>query len=124
MHTTKDEIELQAFGEYEGRTADLGDWRVAWERLPAGFPPDASPFKGLPNDRCQCVHLGVVVKGSFKVTYLDRTEEVVRAGEAYRLAPGHFVQAIEHTEVIEFTPREEHQRTMQQVLKNVGALSA
>jgi hypothetical protein len=124
MHIKRDEIEPQAFGEYEGRTADLGDWRVAWETLPAGFPPDPSPFKGLPDDRCQCVHLGVVVNGSFKVTYLDGTEEVVRAGEAYRLDPGHFVQATEHTEVIEFSPREEHERTMQQVLKNVGAVSA
>jgi hypothetical protein len=124
MHIKKDEIKPQAFGEYEGRTADLGDWRVAWEKLPAGFPPDPSPFKGLPDDRCQCVHLGVVVNGSFKVTYLDGTEEVVRAGEAYRLDPGHFVQALEHTEVVEFSPREEHERTMQQVLKNVGAVSA
>jgi hypothetical protein len=124
MHITKHEIEPMTFGEYEGRTADLGDWRVAWETLPAGFPPDASPFKGLPDDRCQCVHLGVVVKGSFRVTYLDGSEEVVGAGEAYRLEPGHFAQAIEDTQVIEFSPREEHERTKQQILKNVGAVSA
>jgi hypothetical protein len=124
MHIKKDEIEPMVFGEYEGRAADLGDWRVGWDTLPAGFPPDPSPFKGLPDDRCQCVHLGVVVKGSFRVTYLDGSEEVVGAGEAYRLEPGHFVQAIEHTEVIEFSPREEHERTMQQIGKNIGAVSA
>ena len=124
MHTTKDEIEPMVFGDYEGRTADLADWRVAWETLPAGFPPDPSPFKGLPDDRCQCVHLGVVVKGSFKVIYLDGGEEVIRAGEAYRLAPGHFAQAVEHTQVIEFSPRDEHERTTQQILKNVGVVSA
>lgn len=124
MHTTKDEIEPMVFGDYEGRTADFGDWRVAWETLPAGFPPNESPFKGLPDDRCQCVHLGVVVEGSLKVTYLDGSEEVIRAGEAYRLAPGHFAQAIEHTQVIEFSPREEHERTTQQILQNIGAVSA
>jgi hypothetical protein len=124
MHTTRDEIEPQTFGKYEGRVADLGDWRVAWETLPAGFPPDPSPFKGLPDDRCQCMHIGVVVKGSFRVTYLDDSEEVVRAGDAYHLDPGHFVQALEHTEVIEFSPREEHERTMQQVMENIGAVSA
>jgi hypothetical protein len=123
MHSKKDELEPIVFGEYEGRTADLGDWRVAWETLPAGFPPDPSPFKGLPDDRCQCLHLGVVVKGAFKVVYVDGTEEMVRAGEAYRIDPGHFVQAIEQVEVIEFSPREEHERTTQQILKNVGALS-
>jgi hypothetical protein len=124
MHTNKDELEPMVFGEYEGRTADLGDWRVSWETLPAGFPPDESPFKGLPDDRCQCVHLGVAVKGSFKVTYVDGTEEVIRAGEAYRLEPGHFAQAIEPTEVIEFSPRDEHERTARQILKNIGAVSA
>ena len=124
MHTTKDEVEPQTFGEYEGRTADLGEWRVAWETLPAGFPPDASMFRGLPDDRCQCLHLGVVVKGSFRVTYLDGREERVGEGEAYCLEPGHFVEAIEHTQVIEFSPREEHERTMQQVMQNVGAVSA
>jgi len=124
MHSTKDEIEPMEFGEYERRTADLGDWRVAWETLPAGFPPDPSPFKGLPDDRCHCLHLGVVLTGSFRVTYLDGAEEVVRAGEAYRLDPGHFVQATERTEVIEFSPRDEHERTTQQILSNVGAVSA
>jgi hypothetical protein len=124
MHIRKDEIEPQVFGEYIGRVADLGDWRVAWETLPAGFPPDPSPFQGLPDDRCQCVHLGVVVTGSFRVTYTDGRQETVRQGEAYHLVPGHFVQAMENTEVIEFSPREEHERTMQQVLRNVGAVSA
>ncbi|MGN6167742.1 MAG: hypothetical protein ACTHQQ_06175, partial [Solirubrobacteraceae bacterium] len=66
----------------------------------------------------------MVVKGSFKVTYLNGSKELVREGDAYRLEPGHFVQAVEHTEVIEFTPREEHERTTQHVLKNVGAMSA
>jgi hypothetical protein len=124
MHTMKDEIEPMVFGEYEGRTTDLGDWRVSWETLPAGFPPDESPFKGLPGDRCQCVHLGVVLKGSFKVNYVDGREEVVGEGQAYRLDPGHFVQASEHTEVIEFSPRDEHERTRQQILKNTGAVTA
>ena len=124
MHITTDEIQPMVFGDYEGRTADLGDWRVAWETLPAGFPPDPSLFKGLPDNRCQCVHLGVVVTGSFKVTYLDGSEEIVSEGQSYRLDPGHFVQATEQTEVIEFSPREEHERTTQQILKNMGAMSA
>jgi hypothetical protein len=121
MRITKDEIEAQRFGEYEGRLADLGDWRIAWESMPAGFPPDPSPFRGLPDDRCQCVHLGVVVRGSFRVEYLDGSEEIVQAGDAYRLEPGHFVQTIEPTELIEFSPRDEHERTLAQVARNMGA---
>lgn len=124
MHTSKADLTAQTFGDYEGRMADSGDWRIAFESMPAQFPPDDSPFRGLPDDRCQCPHLGVVVKGSFRVTYLDGSGEVVSTGDAYSLAPGHFVQALDHTEVIEFSPREEHERTMQQVLQNIGAVSS
>jgi hypothetical protein len=124
MRISKDELAAQQLGEYEGRMADFGDWRVAFERMPAHFPPDESPFKGLPDDRCQCLHLGVVTKGSFEVTYLDGSRELVRAGEAYRLAPGHFVQTLEPTEVVEFSPRAEHDRTMETVARNLAAVSA
>ena len=124
MRVSKDELPAQEVGEYEGRMTDFGDWRVAFERMPAHFPPDASPFQGLPDDRCQCLHLGVVLKRSFQVTYLDGRQEIVRAGEAYSLAPGHFVQTIEPTEVVEFSPREEHDRTMQVVMRNVAGVSA
>ncbi len=120
MHTSKADLPAQEIGDYEGRMTDAGDWRVAFESMPASFPPDASPFKGLPDDRCQCRHLGYVVKGSFRVTYLDGREEIVRAGEAYVLDPGHFVQTIEPTEVVEFSPREEHDRTMAAVAQNIG----
>jgi hypothetical protein len=122
MHVKKDELEPQRFGEYEGRMADVGEWRIAWESMPAGFPPDESAFRGLPDDRCQCLHLGVVIKGAFRVTYLDGSEEVVGEGEAYSLPPGHFVQALEPIELIEFSPRDEHERTMLQVQANLGAV--
>jgi hypothetical protein len=122
MHVSRDQIEAQRLGDYEGRMADLGEWRVAWEAMPSSFPPDASVFRGLPDDRCQCIHLGVVRNGAFRVTYLDGSEEVVRAGEAYSLPPGHFVQTLEPTEVVEFSPRSEHDRTMQQVVANLSAV--
>ena len=88
--------------------ADDGDWRFAFESMPANFPPDPSPFAGLPDDRCQCPHLGYVICGSFRVDYPDGREEIVRAGEAYNLEPGHFVQTIEPVELVEFSPRAEH----------------
>ena len=85
MHTSKDELEATVLGEYEGRQIDAGEIRIAFESMPAQFPPDESLFKGLPNDRCQCDHWGYVFKGSFRVTYLDGPEEIIRAGEAYHL---------------------------------------
>jgi hypothetical protein len=98
--------------------------RIAFESMPAEFPPDESPFKGLPDDRCQCDHWGYLFKGSFRVTYTDGAEEVVRAGEAYHLRPGHFVQTLEPVELIEISPAEEYERTMTTIARNIGLVAS
>ena len=124
MHVSKDELKPMVFGEYEGRQADAGEMRIAFESMPAQFPPDESPFKGLPDDRCQCDHWGYLFKGAFRVTYTDGPEEVVHAGEAYHLRPGHFVQTLEPVELIELSPAEEHDRTMATIARNVGLVAS
>ena len=125
MHVSKDELEPTVIGQYEGRTTDSGGIRIAFESMPAGFPPDESPFKGLPDDRCQCDHWGYLCKGSFHVTYKDGgPDEVIRAGEAYHLRPGHFVQTIEPVEMIELSPVEEHDRTMAVLARNMGLVAS
>jgi hypothetical protein len=124
MHTSKDELQATVLGEYEGRQIDAGEIRIAFESMPAGFPPDESPFKGLPDDRCQCDHWGYVFKGSFRVTYLDGSAETIREGEAYHLRPGHFVQTIEAVELLELSPVAEHDRTMAAIAKNIGLVTS
>jgi hypothetical protein len=124
MHSSKDELEPMVLGGYEGRQIDAGDIRIAFESMPANFPPDESPFKGLPHDRCQCDHWGYVFKGSFRVTYKDGPEEIVRGGEAYHLRPGHFVQTIEPVELLELSPVAEHDRTMATVARNMGLVTS
>jgi hypothetical protein len=124
MHTSRDELEATVLGEYEGRQIDAGEIRIAFESMPAGFPPDESPFKGLPNDRCQCDHWGYIFKGSFRVTYVDGPEEIIRAGDAYHLRPGHFVQTNEAVELLELSPVAEHDRTMATIAKNMGLVAS
>jgi hypothetical protein len=124
MHTSKDELEPTVIGEYEGRSIDSGGIRIAFETMPAHFPPDESPFKGLPDDRCQCDHWGYLFKGSFRVTYLDGPDEIVSAREAYHLRPGHFVQTLEAVEMIELSPIEEHDRTMATLARNMGLVAS
>ena len=124
MHASRADLPAQVLGEYEGRFVDWGETRVAIETMPANFPPDESPFAGLPDDRCQCPHWGYVTKGSFTVTYLDGSEERVNAGDVYHLRPGHFVQTLEPTELIEFSPVHEHDKTMAVVMANVFAETA
>ena len=123
MHVSKAELPAMVMGEYEGRSVDAGDFRIAFESMPAQFPPDESPFKGLPDDRCQCDHWGYLFEGAFRVTYSDAADEVVHAGEAYHLRPGHFVQTLEPVQLIELSPVEEHDRTMAVVARNMGAVA-
>jgi hypothetical protein len=120
VHVSKAELAPTVMGEYEGRMADAGEMRIAFESIPAHFPPDESPFKGLPDDRCQCDHWGYLFEGSFRVSYTDGEDEIVHAGEAYHLRPGHFVQTLEPVELIELSPVAEHDHTMATVARNLG----
>jgi hypothetical protein len=40
-------------------------------------------------DSCQVDHVGYVISGRFHVVHQDGTGSDVRAGEVYRIAPGH-----------------------------------
>jgi hypothetical protein len=124
MRTSRDELEPMVLGGYEGRKVDAAGIRIAFESMPAHFPPDESPFRGLPDDRCQCDHWGYVFSGSFRVTYLDGPEEIVRAGDAYHLRPGHFVQTLEPVELLELSPADEHDRTMATLAANMGRVTS
>jgi hypothetical protein len=124
MHTSRDDLDAMVMGDYEGRHIDAGAMRIAFESMPAHFPPDESIFKGLPDDRCQCDHWGYLFKGSFRVTYENAHDEIVHAGEAYHLRPGHFVQTLEPVEMIELSPVEEHDRTMAVLARNMGMVGS
>ncbi len=102
------------------REVEWGDLNVALESFPAGV--DSAPiFKGLPDDRCQCPHWGYVIAGRLRVRYKER-EETLAAGDAYYLAPGHTTVFDEDTELVEFSPKGEYQKTLEVVARNVAAM--
>jgi len=78
----------------------------------------ASAFKGLPDDRCQCPHWGYVVTGKIGYRYAGGREETYLAGDAYYVAPGHTPVLYEGSEVVEFSPSDELERTIQVVRRN------
>jgi hypothetical protein len=121
-HGSKDDFPVEEMGDYKGAMGELPDGNIAnFESIPAGMGgPDL--FKGLPDDACQCPHWGYLFKGRFKATYTDGSEDVVSAGEAYYLRPGHVYEALEDVESIEFSPAEEWRKTTEQVGKNVEAM--
>jgi hypothetical protein len=105
---------------YEGHLEKLdGGYTVAFETYTADA--DMSPlFAGLPDDRCQCAHWGYVVAG--KVTFNSASgEETFQAGDAYFVGPGHTPVIYAGTEVIEFSPTEELQRSLEVVTRNMQA---
>ena len=102
------------------REVEWGDLNVALESFPAGV--DSAPiFKGLPDDRCQCPHWGYVIAGRLRVRYKEH-EEILAAGDAYYLAPGHTTVFDEDTELVEFSPKGEYQKTIEVAARNVAAM--
>lgn len=101
---------------YEARQTEWGGFIVSFEK--ALEDADVTPFlKGLPDNLDQCPHWGYVFKGKMTVRYKDH-EETVNEGQAYYIAPGHTVIVKKGTELIEFSPKEELEKTMTVVMKN------
>ena len=103
----------------QGRYAELDDYTVGFE----SFPEDVDPgplFAGLPDDRCQCPHWGVVVSGTITMRFADH-EETYTAGDAYYIAPGHLPLVYAGAEVVEFSPTAQLQKTMAVVGANMAA---
>ena len=107
---------------YEGHIEKLaGGYTVAFERYTADA--DLAPlFTGLPDDRCQCPHWGYVIKGQVTFKFADR-DETYAAGDAYYAPPGHTPVLFEGTEIVEFSPTTELDRTMEVVTRNMELAS-
>src|SRR5215208_477116 len=108
---------------YEGHFEHFeGGWTVAFENYTQDA--DLAPlFRGLPDDRCQCAHMGYVVRGRVAFRSADG-EEVFEAGDAYYAGPGHTPVLYAGTQVVEFSPTEELGRTMEVVTRNMEELQA
>ena len=98
-----------------------------WANIHVGFETynedfDFAPLlKGLPDDRCQCPHYGYVLKGRMRVRYADR-EEIINAGDAYYMVPGHAPVMEAGTEIVEFSPIDDYQKTMEVAERNLAAM--
>lgn len=108
---------------YEGHFENFdGGYTVGFETYTEDTDA-AELFKGLPDDRCQCPHWGYVVKGKVAFKTADG-EETFEAGDAYYVGPGHTPVLYADTELVEFSPTQELQQTVEVVMKNMQAATA
>ena len=110
-----DTMELEG---YEGHFGELGDYTVGFETYTADADL-AALFKGLPDDRCQCPHWGVVLKGKLKYTTADG-ETVIEAGEAYYVPPGHLPYPLRRHRGHRVQPHQAAPETLAVVEKNMA----
>ena len=105
---------------FEGRYEEVDGYTIGFEKYTAHA--DMAPlFKGLPNDRCQSPHWGVVLKGKL-IYHYPNGDDVITAGEAYYARPGHTPEIFPDTEVVEFSPTADLRKTMEVVTRNIKAL--
>lgn len=81
-------------------------------------------LKGLPDNLCPCTHWGYVFKGSVRVRYADH-EEVINAGDAFYMAPGHCLTNEAGTEMLQFTKKgPELDQTTETIQRNMAAMQS
>jgi hypothetical protein len=96
--------QIDDFGVAEDRHDDLDGYTVSFVTIRQSH--DLAPMlKALPTGNCPCPHWGYLLKGRVIVRYDDH-EEVIEAGDAFYMPPGHAPEAEEGTELVQFSPAE------------------
>jgi hypothetical protein len=105
---------VEQFGPVEDHHEDVQGYTINFVSFSEDI--DATPMmKGLPNDSCSCPHWGYVLKGRLTFRFADH-DEVVEAGDAFYLPPGHIPTAEAGSEYVQFSPSEEL-RTVAEAMK-------
>jgi hypothetical protein len=110
---------VEDMGIMEGRYEELGGYTVGFETFRADAD-GTSLFCGLPDDRCQSPHWGYVVAGRVTFRFADH-DEVYEASDAYYAPPGHVPVIAAGTEIVEFSPTNEYEKTRIVVAQNLAA---
>ena len=91
-------VALDRSSTVEGYTVNFVSIREAMDLAPM--------LASLPGGNCPCPHWGYMISGRIVVSYGDR-DEVVEAGDAFYLAPGHTPRAEAGAEFVQFSPADE-----------------
>lgn len=102
--------QIEEFDLAEDRHDDLHGYTVNFVTIRQSH--DLAPMlKSLPGGKCQCPHWGYLLSGRMIVRYEDH-EEVIEAGDAFYMPPGHAPEAEEGTQIVQFSPAEQLAETV------------
>jgi hypothetical protein len=110
-------VEVDDRGTAEDRHEDLDGYTVNFVAIREDTDLTRL-LKGLPDDLCPCPHWGYVFKGRLTWHFADRTE-VIEAGEAFYVPPGHAPTAEAGSEFLQFSPTEKLREVDAALTKNM-----
>ena len=112
---------VEDIGPVEDRYEEIGDRSINFVTFRQDI--DGTPLlKGLPDDRCQCVHEGYVFSGRMTFRFADH-DETYEAGDAFYVPPGHAPLAEAGTEVVMFSPVEDMRAVSEAMARNAAAMA-
>jgi hypothetical protein len=96
------DVAVDIAGAGRQHRTEAGGMLIALEQWNAGLDT-AEWFADLPGGACQEPHWGYCLKGKVTMRFTDGETEVISAGQAYYIRPGHNAHLDEDTELVEFT---------------------
>lgn len=119
-------VRIDAPGAVARQQTGFGDvtgyGKMGAEYFSFGAGTDISELlHGLEGDCCHCPHWGYVVKGAITALYTSGEEETSTTGDLFYWPPGHSVRAEEDTDIVMFSPQEEHGRVIEHIIGKIGA---
>ncbi len=127
MRLTKEDIPVKfdVPGAIARQRTDFGDatgfGAISGEYFSLGAGTDIAPLlQGLDHDACQAPHWGYLISGGVVVDYTDGSAETCVGGDVFYWPPGHSVRVTDDTEVILFSPQEEHTLVLDHMLAKMG----
>ena len=127
MRIAKDDIPVRI--DVPGATArqqsDFGDVtgyaKLGAEYFSFGAGTDITELlHGLEGDLCQSPHWGYVINGAITALYSDGSTETSKTGDLFYWPPGHSVRAEADTDIVMFSPQQEHCTVIDHIRGKVG----
>lgn len=127
LHVDKDAlpVKIDVPGARARQITDFGDATgyssIAGEYFTLAAGTDIAPLlQGLHHDTCDAPHWGYMLSGQVVVSFVGGGETTCSAGEIFYWPPGHSVRVVEDTDVVLFSPQDEHVAVMDHMLERMA----